>query len=158
MSKKIIFLDIDGVLNTAFTRKRNEYIDDFRVKLLSDIVQQTNAKIVLTSTWRFGFKRTFFGLKPINNSTKALVEHLSKHHLKIYDILPDSPNEQRTYDVLVYIRTHNIQKFVVIDDEEFNFQSPQFKEHFFKTEFNTSNEQSSGLTQKITERIIKYFN
>lgn len=48
MSKKIIFLDIDGVLNTAFTRKRNEHIDDFRVKLLSDIVQQTNAKIVLT--------------------------------------------------------------------------------------------------------------
>ena len=93
MSKKIIFLDIDGVLNTAFTRKRNEHIDDFRVKLLSDIVQQTNAKIVLTSTWRFGFKRTLFGLKPINNSTKALVEHLSKHHLKIYDILPDSPNE-----------------------------------------------------------------
>ena len=47
MSKKIIFLDIDGVLNTAFTRKRNEHIDDFRVKLLSDIVQLLHGDLAL---------------------------------------------------------------------------------------------------------------
>ena len=55
---KIIFLDIDGVLTSdMYEESRAEKRDDnridlSRVKLLRDLVKASDAKIVLTSTWR----------------------------------------------------------------------------------------------------------
>ena len=54
---KIIFLDIDGVLNSkAYDSKRDwnkqTNIDETRLPLIKQIVEATDAKIVLTSTWR----------------------------------------------------------------------------------------------------------
>jgi len=59
---KIIFLDIDGVLNSHdfFESRENkgspmDMIDLEAVKRLQHIVDQTGAKIVLSSTWRFNY-------------------------------------------------------------------------------------------------------
>ena len=54
---KILFLDIDGVLNSrAYDRKRNwselTNIDETRLPLVKKIIDKTGAKIVLISTWR----------------------------------------------------------------------------------------------------------
>lgn len=59
---KIIFLDFDGVLNCVGTKDRVEHplfpghrvrgVDNFRVKLVSDLALQTGAKVVVSSTWR----------------------------------------------------------------------------------------------------------
>ena len=52
---KVIFLDIDGVLNTPSSESRcGEYIgiDDEKVKKLKKIVEKTKAEIVLISTWK----------------------------------------------------------------------------------------------------------
>jgi hypothetical protein len=62
MKDKIIFLDFDGVLNSIGTKDRVVHpknpewkvrgIDNFRVKLVSDLAKKYNAKIVISSTWR----------------------------------------------------------------------------------------------------------
>ena len=54
---KVIFLDIDGVLNSrAYDRKRNwdelTNIDESRLPLVKNIVDETGARIVLSSTWK----------------------------------------------------------------------------------------------------------
>ena len=55
---KIIFLDIDGVLTSdmyeesRLEKRDDNRIDLSRVKLLAELVKSTDAKIVLTSTWR----------------------------------------------------------------------------------------------------------
>ena len=56
---KIIFLDIDGVLNsigwverTKGTAYEDKEIDPSKVRLLKQIIDKTDAKIVLSSTWR----------------------------------------------------------------------------------------------------------
>ena len=54
---KIIFLDIDGVLNSRiYDRKRNRDeltdIDETRLPLVKELVAATGAKIVLSSSWR----------------------------------------------------------------------------------------------------------
>lgn len=65
---KIIFLDIDGVLNTieTFINRKKEYketgilnveIDEFRVQYLKQIIKETDAKIVLSSSWRHFFTK-----------------------------------------------------------------------------------------------------
>lgn len=47
---KIIFLDIDGVLNTS--RHRYMKFDEEAMKNLEDILDATGAKIVVSSSWR----------------------------------------------------------------------------------------------------------
>ncbi len=61
---KIIFLDIDGVLNSQLfytsgrhSTRRAEFrndIDPESVKLLNELIKETGAKVVVTSTWRQG--------------------------------------------------------------------------------------------------------
>lgn len=66
---KVLFLDIDGVLNSVrsaaalggcpWPRNRNmqgdwEKFDQVAVKLMARLVQETEAHVVLSSTWRIG--------------------------------------------------------------------------------------------------------
>ena len=48
---KIIFLDIDGVLNNWATRKDND-LDAKNIENLNEIIKDTGAKVVISSTWR----------------------------------------------------------------------------------------------------------
>ena len=53
---KIIFLDIDGVLNCASTsnpRKFPYVVDEKLLKLLLHLRESTSAEVVLSSTWRY---------------------------------------------------------------------------------------------------------
>ena len=65
---KVIFLDIEGVLNTKETYERicmtrgyttmiDIEIDKFRLDYLKTIIDSTGAKIVLSSSFRYFFDR-----------------------------------------------------------------------------------------------------
>ncbi|WP_158574748.1 HAD domain-containing protein [Agathobacter rectalis] len=52
---KVIFLDIDGVLNSSKTIDRNfDYpeLDPRNLKVLKDIVELSHAVLVLISSWK----------------------------------------------------------------------------------------------------------
>ena len=155
--KKIIFLDIDGVLNTSYSRQKHVTIDEFRITYLAEIVKRTKAKIVLTSTWRYNLKRTFLGFKAISNSTKTLLDLLRKHNLKIYDILPDTPNDQRSLDIANYVKNNKITNFLILDDEIFDYNKYNLSSHLLLTSFNGVNEETSGLTKYIIKRACEIF-
>lgn len=119
---KIIFLDIDGVLNSKeFFQNRqptqglNE-IDEEKVKLLQQIVQATNAKIVLTSTWRIYDKA--------DKVYQYLVDILAKYDLSIFDCTPWI-NEDRPHEIAVWLSMWNALRdvhehifgFVSLDDD-----------------------------------------
>ena len=56
---KICFLDIDGVLNYIGCKsklRKMYFVDDEKLKLLKQLIDKTGAKIVLSSTWRFGWR------------------------------------------------------------------------------------------------------
>ena len=54
MASPIVFLDFDGVLNTAKTwgNRREHAVDADKVALLNNLVEATDAVIVISSTWR----------------------------------------------------------------------------------------------------------
>ena len=55
---KVVFLDIDGVLNCNSTTNRvlgYDFVDDDKVDRLKHIIDETGAKVVLSSTWREGW-------------------------------------------------------------------------------------------------------
>lgn len=79
--KRLIFLDIDGVLNSAQFHADNTngegvvivngafdataHIDPQRVARLNCLIESTNAEVVVSSSWRklFGLERTQSSLK-----------------------------------------------------------------------------------------------
>lgn len=66
---KILFLDFDGVL-TSYSSKRYS-IDIEKIKLINRICKETDAKIVVTSTWRKSHD--------ISSFKKFLIEYFNKH-------------------------------------------------------------------------------
>lgn len=153
--KKIIFLDIDGVLNTSYSRQKNVAIDEFRLVYLAEIVKRTKSKIVLTSTWRYNLNRTFLGFRATNNSTKTLLALLKKYRLKINDTLPDTPNDHRALDIANYVKNNKINNFLILDDETFDYNNYNLSSHLLLTMFNGDSEKHSGLTEYMVKRACQ---
>lgn len=132
---KVIFLDIDGVLNTMDTEKRNreEYlktgimkieIDEFRIGYLKQIVDKTGALIVLSSSLRYRFKKE--GDRLIaggNRYAMEFIELFKKYGLSLYDVTPTIRDEfgnsgNRQEEIKLWLSYHdNIDGFVILDDE-----------------------------------------
>ena len=85
---KVVFLDVDGVLNTAKTfervynsfknsGKRELEIDSFRLEYLKKITDETDAKIVLSSTWRRFFQKIDGKIIPRSEKGKLFYEILN---------------------------------------------------------------------------------
>ena len=140
--KKVIFLDIDGVLNTSYTKYRDEVLDDFR----------------LDYTWRYNLSKSLFSFKAYNNSTKKLIESLKERGLKISALLPDTPNNRRAEDISEFIKKHKVTNFVILDDELFNYDSLKLSEHLLRTSFYEDNELDAGLTQKMIRQAVQILN
>lgn len=144
-----IFFDVDGVLNSSITlsegRLSDRYINNFVA-----LTKLYNTKLVLISTWRFGFTKNIFGkLKPINPQCKLLVDKLKKYNVKINDVLPEGPNEDRAEQIREYINKKEVKKFIIIDDEPFNYRECGLKENLINTQFSNVNDRSDeGFSEK----------
>lgn len=62
--RRLIFLDVDGVLNrrcswwrNSIRRPRGSHIDPECVRVLNDLIERSGAEIVLSSSWRLGKSR-----------------------------------------------------------------------------------------------------
>lgn len=74
----VIFLDIDGVLNSNLWNEKHKkeiregtLIDRDLAALLGILVRATNAKVILSSGWRFWFSKK---MTPISIEAERLVE------------------------------------------------------------------------------------
>lgn len=116
----VIMLDIDGVLNYFDCKARCGLylgIEDDKVKLLKQIVDATDAKIVLSSTWRLGY----------DNAGHRLADHVSymekklgRYGLEIYDATPHLGSRCRGKEINKWLEDHpEVENWVVLDDEWF---------------------------------------
>ena len=125
---KVIFLDIDGVLNTSDTfreiyykfketGKRKLEIDEFRLEYLRSLIDQTCAKIVLSSSWRRFFVKENNKILPHTEKGQRLYELFNNYNLEIYDITPVS-NGNREEEINIWLSQNNdVESFIIIDDE-----------------------------------------
>ena len=166
---KAVFLDIDGVLNNFNKDKKIRSksrcgnllgIDKDKVQKLARIVNQTDAEIILTSTWKMGWEphRKYYYAPVVNGynyHAKYLDTHLQKKgNLTIKDKTRESDLIDRGMGIRMYLRAHpEIRYWVVLDDEIF----PDFKErgifpHLVKTD------SLIGLTDADADAAIKILN
>jgi len=157
---KIIFLDIDGVLNCSKTFKESfeinrhyrKYMDNSsyiyklkcmlseisvdKVRLVKEIVDNTGAKIVITSAWR---KLRLFPL---------IEEYLVNKGLPIIDHTINTG--YRGEEIKKYINDNNIKDFIVIDDEIFDDYDDFILNRLIKTSF-----YEDGINEEHIEEAIK---
>jgi hypothetical protein len=132
--RKIIFLDIDGVLKTNKIRfDIIPGIDDDCLKRLKNIIKETGVKIVLSSDWRL-FKKRLIYLKQIGIDFIGITPHLKK---------------ERKYEIEEWLKNNSdVEKYAILDDK---YDMLKNQKHF-KPNF------EEGITEKIEKEIINYFN
>jgi len=120
--KKIVFLDIDGVLNhDGFFAKvpDNEAewkcIDEEKVKLLKDIHDATGCDYVLSSSWRNGWK-TLRKYKMYNYAYKIFKKYGIDFDGE-FGLLPNYGYGRRGDEIYDYIKEHNVEKYAILDDQ-----------------------------------------
>ena len=143
---KVIFLDIDGVLNTPSSESRcGEYIgiDDEKVEKLKKIVEKTKAEIVLISTWK-KYWRKEEKLKPLQDySATYLDEKLAKQGIKAIDKTKDKADGRylsRGESILEYVCRNNVENYIILDDCQFDYDGCDLTDYLIKTN------QTEGLT------------
>ena len=104
---KVIFLDIDGVLNCAATpnpRKFPYIVDAGLLTVFKGLVERSGAEVVMSSSWR---------VDPIGVLA-------AKHYgIPFVDTCPDMPDAPRCEELLTWLQHHpDVTRYVVIDDED----------------------------------------
>lgn len=147
---KVIFLDVDGVLNedTTPTRTRSRviFIDQEKLLRLKRIADATGAKIVLSSTWRYDRDDARY-----NGDFLELQEAFRKAGLEFYSYTPEEvTGRKRGVEIKAWLGLHpEVNRYIILDDELFDFKKRGLLPHLIKTEFC-----DGGLTDAHTQEAI----
>ena len=154
---KVIFLDVDGVLNSDEffdNNKDNSYIDEKTVRLLKKAVEETGAKVVVSSSFRY--TRSF-----------GKVQEILLRNGIAFDKTPFLDNE-RGKEIKQWIDEHSkiskelkasseVEDYVVLDDEIFDDFDEEILSHLIKMEENEVRGFGKGLQEKDVDKIIERF-
>ena len=145
---KILFLDVDGVINSLSTTNFHDLypIDPYMAFLVGRIQLQTGCEVVLSSSWRYH-------PEAMQNVSKRVVELLDKtpdvewdgvvRHARGRDWL----YELRGDEVNAWLAEHpEVEKYAILDDNsDFYDNQPLFQTTF-----------KDGLTDEIAEKVIEH--
>lgn len=156
MGKKLIFLDIDGVLNSdnwtrRYFRENFHYIaeidqdlDPRTLNIIDTLVDKTKGEIVLISSWRFDLENTkrrlnFSGLKSKIN-----------YSLPIFPLESES-GWSRGKLIFEFLKKNKCERYIILDDTDDEL-SNHGKERFIKIDPVT------GITETDMNKAIKLLN
>ena len=134
---KVIFLDIDGVLNCDKTHNPRKFpyvVDRTLLARLKRVLKATRAKVVLSSSWR---------CDPVGL--------LAARHwgIPFWDLCPDKPKSPRGKEMLEWLDHHpEVTRFAIIDDEDDGLDDLPLFQPSCKT----------GLTPEIAKGVQRYLN
>ena len=161
---KIIFLDIDGVLNNdahwkRIIGKRYTQVSQTLLDKLLIILKETGTNLVISSSWRgFQLKETIEDFETCKSKNE--LKQITKY---IVGITPHSNERHRGKEIKWFIENQDdclyyklvdqkldIDDYVIIDDDADMLDEQ--KPHFFQTKY------WRGLTMWDVKKIINYFN
>lgn len=156
---KVIFLDVDGVLNYEGCDSYYGgvyFVLEEKMRLLAEIVRKTEAKIVLTSTWRQGAADLAAGRNSFEADLyEALQDALEEHDLQLYGFTKWD-ELTRGEQIGAWIRhtekeTETVEAFVILDDLEAG-QFGQYADCLIQTDL------GSGLEKHHVALAIRLLN
>lgn len=165
---KALFLDIDGVIATEeqYMRRRDKFwrstewakelgvpypFDEKCVKILNQIVEETEAEIIITSDWRLHWDLVLLSQIFQHNG----IEKLPRSMTKIKPVSFGRLNMNRANEILDFINHFDLKQFVILDDldlAEF-LDKGDAKNRFVRTK------DSQGLKEVgVKEKVIRILN
>ena len=144
---KVIFLDVDGVLLPIGSKDKK--IPEEKIILLKKLVEETNSRIVLSSTWRLNANRENYEDVDYEN----LVKILNKYGLEIYDRTPAKQIKTvknkiitkngmtivnyvidrystRGAEISEWLENKSTESFVILDDQNFYYEFFSLEDNF----------------------------
>jgi len=125
---KLIFLDIDGVLNTVDDffetsyyghehNKGNEVISRTKLALLDSIIEDTGAKIVISSTWRLHFRNSqiheMFKARGFKAPRTTIIGKTNDCRIGI----TSGPEYFRSREISEFLKERDdVESYVILDD------------------------------------------
>lgn len=106
MTRRVIFLDIDGVLAPIRRWDRYGDLDPACIKALNDIVASAEAEVIVSSTWRHG------------KTVAELQAMLEAHGFAgcVVDKTPSDPPGGRGAEIAAWLADNAVDGCVIIDD------------------------------------------
>ena len=152
---KIIFLDVDGVLNYIGCKSHAYgyyFVEDDKIKLLKEIIDRTEAQIVLSSSWRVERFDKYKFIKPYKYKLyHKLVKKLNEYGLTILSHTPVL-HEWRGKEIDQWLKNWDgevIENFVILDDR---YDMDPYMDKLVQTSL------SVGLTREAVEQAVKILN
>ena len=167
----IVFLDVDGELTYSdYDNEETANIDIEKVKLLKEICDKTNAKVVISSSWR-GWE----GYTP--KIYKILIDILASYKIEVLGDTPHIKTEfedgvqegivittledlpylkvkhgtGRAAEIQKWIHENDVDNFVILDDEDFDWSDYGYDTHWVQpTWFG-----DGGLKREHVDRAIE---
>jgi two-component system, cell cycle response regulator DivK len=135
-SVKVLFLDIDGVVNNKSTKKNHQSVVNVEPVLVARvrrIVQNTGCKVVLSSSWRL---------------FQSSRDEAEKKICKFADITPIL-RAPRGYEIKAWLTMHpETDHYAILDDADSIL--PEQRMNFFQTTW------ENGLTEGIALAVEKH--
>ena len=137
---KVLFLDIDGVVNCLKTKTRHRGfigIDPRMARIVRNIAQAVpDLKVVLSSSWR------------CVQESRAEVE---RSVVPCFDVTPefDAEDDVRGYEIQAWLELHpGVERYAILDDDcdMLEHQMP----NFFRTSFEI------GITQELADKVVAH--
>ena len=167
----IVFLDVDGELTYSnYRNKETADIDIEKVKLLKEICDKGKAKVVISSSWRGSETYTpriyhilidilkSNGIEVLGDAPYIEVEFegdtsqfITATTLENLPYLKTKHGTGRAAEIQKWINEHDIDNFVILDDEDWDWSDYGFDTHWVQpTWFG-----DGGLKQEHVDKAIK---
>ena len=161
---KIIFLDIDGVLNLipqGFDKYGGIFHQHFTDNL-SKIINDTGAKIVISSTWRLSGLQVMNDMWKFRNLPGEVIGITPTAYYNTDFRIGIDEDATRGHEIRWWLEnyTKNVDNYVILDDD--NDMLPEQMSNFVITSGNEDHDDcidiGYGLTNKCTSDAIKILN
>lgn len=152
----VIYLDIDGVLNTLHNKVP---IEEKRIQILSSICKKYNCKIVIEST----HKSKQSDWKEENPLLIELFNLFEKYEIECIGFTPTVEIHEgcttiphwKEFEILSHLYKHKeIKHFVIIDDNDYK-DLALLQEYLVETKDYPHDEKESGLLEEHIEKVRK---
>ena len=159
---KVLFLDIDGVLNCTFPTPSDECewvdLDEWRygfnpqlVARLRYVIANTGCKIVVSSSWRHHV--SYAPYEPSENWRDVLARKLGKTRGQAFaGETGRDPQGKRGREIHQWLEDHQVDSFCVVDDETSDITPFVDNRKIVKTDM------QRGLTKEDADGIIEILN
>lgn len=139
--KKVLFLDIDGVLNNETTKEKFEEglfkhftaLDHRLLKLFLNWIEDKDIKIIISSTW---------------GASQFALDFLKKNGINYFDCTDKKGN--RSKEIFEFTHLNNVINYAILDDMDFGW-TPDQRARFVQTSY------IHGLRKKDLKKLDKIF-